>query len=232
MTLFRFILLLVCVNLLSLNLAQAQENTQLDNYWDKVWSERGDTTPNPFAVQAIATLTINGLNPNELSILDLGAGDGRDSLYFMQQGMSVTAIDIAKNSMKHLKSRAPTISTSVQDFHHLSLDYEQFDVIYAHLSLHYFDDEKTDELFLKAYHALKPGGIIFIKCKSTSDPLYGKGEKIDEDMYKFKHTRHFFSKDYMIQKLNAFKLVQVEESSDAYEGHQSNFIEAIAIKPI
>ena len=42
------------------------------------------------------------------------------------------------------------------------------------------------------YKSLTDEGLIFIKCKSIDDDLYGKGEKIGEDLYNYGHLRHFF----------------------------------------
>ena len=64
---------------------------------------------------------------------------------------------------------------------------------------------------------LKRGGLLFVKCKSTDDMLYGKGRKLEENMYVFRgHVRHFFDKDYMIALLAKFQIIRVRRSSSAY----------------
>ena len=60
----------------------------------------------------------------------------------------------------------------------INFNNNSFDIIYAHLSLHYFTDKITTKIFNKLYTILKPNGIIFIKYKSVKDTLYGQGEKI------------------------------------------------------
>ena len=77
---------------------------------------------------------------------------------------------------------------------------------------------------------MKSGGIIFIKCKSVEDALYGQGEKVGEDMYKKGHLRHFFSENYMKEKLRDFKILNVRKTSSVYHQYKSNFIEAVATK--
>jgi ubiquinone/menaquinone biosynthesis C-methylase UbiE len=105
-----------------------------------------------------------------------------------------------------------------------------FDAIYAHLSLHYFSDEITDTIFQNVHRMLKAGGYFFVKCKSTIDPLCGKGEMLEKDMYFLDHQRHFFSKEYMKDKLGIFNVLSLEATSASYEGKISRFIEAIGQK--
>lgn len=107
-----------------------------------------------------------------------------------------------------------------------------FDVVYAHLSLHYFDDETTKKIFKKISFILKPGGYLFVKCKSTDDKLYGVGKKIGIDMYQKKGEwlRHFFSKRYMEEMLVDFKIIKIRKSSSVYHSYKSSFIESFAKK--
>jgi hypothetical protein len=77
---------------------------------------------------------------------------------------------------------------------------------------------------------LKKDGVIFIKCKSIEDALYGQGEKVGEDMYKQGHLRHFFSEDYIKEKLSNFKILEAKKTSSVYHQYESNFIEAVGTK--
>ena len=45
-----------------------------------------------------------------------------------------------------------------------------------------------------------------MKCKATDDPLFGKGEKVGENMYRSGHTRHFFTTEYMRENLKDFEI--------------------------
>ena len=69
-----------------------------------------------------------------------------------------------------------------------------------------------------------------MKCKSVDDPLYGQGEKVGGDMYVLEYERHFFSKEYMKEKLKDFIILELEETSDTYNERQSAFIEAVGRK--
>ncbi|GIW63517.1 MAG: hypothetical protein KatS3mg091_319 [Patescibacteria group bacterium] len=139
------------------------------------------------------------------SLLDLGCGDGRDSIYFANKGLKVTAVDFSKSGIEKLKTRQNRIKNRIncilKDIRNINFPENSFVVIYAHLSLHYFDDKTTSKIFDNLYKVLKKGGLIFVKCKSTDDALFGKGKKVGENMYKKGHVQHFFTKEYMTEKL-------------------------------
>ena len=164
------------------------------------------------------------------TLLDIGCGDGRDAIYFAQNGISVTAIDFSAEAIKKLTAVAPEIRASVQDIQDIDFPDASFDAIYAHLSLHYFDDPTTEAIVQNIYRMLKKNGLFFVRCKSIHDPLYGKGEKVEEDTFHFGHTRHFFRREYLEQKLRNFEIISCNESSASYDGKQSHFVEGVARK--
>lgn len=204
-------------------------------YWKDKWNNVAGCKPNQFAkkVYRIIYPTIKEKQP--IILLDLGCGDGRDSLYFAKKGFDVTAIDFSESGINKLNQiinskKIINIKLSIKDIKETDFQENLFDVIYAHLSLHYFDDKITLQIFNRLYHCLKPNGMIFVKCKSIEDPLFGKGTKVGENMYINGHLRHFFDKEFMKTNLNKFNIIKIKKSSSKYHNYKSNFIEGIAVK--
>lgn len=195
-------------------------------YWQHRWSETPAEPPNNFAKRAYKLMQQRSLK----ALLDLGCGNGRDAVYFHEKGLTVTAIDISESGIAKLRVREPGITTIKQSIEHIEFPKNAFDVIYAHLSLQYFDDKTTTAIFQKLYRLLKNGGLLFVTCKSIDDPLYGKGRKIGENMFFFKHVRHFFSKEYMAEQLKEFKVISLRKTTGVYHDSKSRFIEAVATK--
>jgi ubiquinone/menaquinone biosynthesis C-methylase UbiE len=200
--------------------------------WQTKWSDKtSQLPPNNFAVRAYKLI-----KPKHKTLLDLGCGTGRDSLYFAHKGLKVTAADWSQSGLDQLqklakKRKVANLEVIQQDISKLTFKPNSFDVIYAHLSLHYFDDKTTKEIFGKLHGVLKKDGLLFVKCKSTDDMLYGQGLKIEKNMYERKnHVRHFFDKDYMTALLAKFQIIKVRKSSSVYHSYKSSFIEAIAKK--
>lgn len=169
-------------------------------------------------------------NKKLVTFLDLGCGGGRDSAYFSQKGYDVTAVDIIKSGDQQKKLNSQKIKFIKSDIQKLKFKPESFDIIYAHLSLHYFDDKTTTQIFEKLNSILKPRGFLFIKCKSINDPLYGQGKRIEDNFYNFGHVRHFFSKEYMQEKLHNFKIIKISKTNTFKNPGKASFIEAFAQK--
>lgn len=195
-------------------------------FWKGVWKGSLVQTPNLFAKRASILMQ----KKKKKHILDLGCGDGRDSLYFAKKGFTVEAFDFSESGIQSLKKKNPNIKSSVGDIRKLRFKKNSFDAIYAHLSLHYFSDKETKKIFLKLHSMLKDEGLLFVKCKSTDDVLFGKGKKIAENMYHSGHTRHFFTKAFMAEQLTPFTILSLKKSSSIYASSKSSFIEAIAQK--
>lgn len=169
-------------------------------------------------------------------ILELGCGEGNDSVFFASQGHTVIATDfsdvvIAENNQR---PRHRLLQFKIQD---LSQPFifadDEFDTVYARLSLHYFTDTVTSRIFHEIARVLKPGGVLFFMCKEVTDPIYGKGEKIEDDMFELDgHVRHFFSEPYVNKLLDSAGLLlkSIETGHERIYDRQSAFIKVIATK--
>jgi len=150
----------------------------------------------------------------------------------------VTAVDVSPEALQQLRarlreSRIRTVTLLRRNVaKRLPFPNLSFDCVHAHLSLHFFDDRTAAKIIGEAWRVLRRGGIICVKCKSVHDQLYGKGTRVDNDMYYYGHTRHFFSKEYMKERLGRFHIVAMRASSSQYHGKLSAFIEAIAQKKL
>jgi cyclopropane fatty-acyl-phospholipid synthase-like methyltransferase len=199
-------------------------------YWDQKWQTTvKEFKPNSFAMEAMRRTFSNG-DVKELALLDLGCGDGKDSFFFAEHGAKVLAIDVSHRALQAIKARNLSIMVEQQNLEQLALPHDAFDIIYAHLSLHYFTTEKTIDIIEKLRLALKNRGSLFIKVKSTNDWQFGQGKKLADDIFEDGHLRHFFTVKKMESLLQGFSKREVFETKDYYENHPHAFIEAIATK--
>ncbi len=175
--------------------------------------DRYGTEPSDFAKNTFRFIK----NINAKNILDLGCGEGRDSIFFAREGLKITSVDFSEKARLSFKERVKKehleekIEILEKDILEIS-DFKEnsFDVVYAHLSLHYFIDKKTTKLFSEIYRILKKGGLLSFRVKSITDKLYGKGKMIEKDMYEFNgHVRHFFSKEYLLSNIKKFEIINI-----------------------
>jgi len=203
-------------------------------YWDDAHAKRQlqdySKTQTSFAEET------NSIIPSGSHILELGCGEGNDSIYLAQQGHAVIATDFSdvviagdQQSLTH-----PKLQFSVQDISQpLNYSTNSFDVVYARLSLHYFTSEQTEKIFSEIARVLKPNGYLCFMCKSVNDRLYGQGKKIEDNMYELAgHVRHFFSEKLTRELLakNGFTVISLEHGKDKLYARESAFIKVIAQK--
>lgn len=186
------------------------------------------STPTEFAEEVIKII-------QPLSkILELGCGVGNDSIAFASAGHHVLATDFSEVAIR--KNAEPFRGNSNLAFETLDMSQpfrfsdNEFDVVYARLSLHYFNDEITRKIFSEIQRVLTPDGKLCFICKSINDPLYGVGSEIEKDIYENKgHVRHFFSEDYTKSLLkNNYKIEKIESGDEKFYGHNSSYIKVIA----
>lgn len=139
--------------------------------------------PSIFAEQSIT------YSPESGKILELGAGYGQDSIYFANKGYEVVSTDIETGALSKNLSSIPSpikdrINIETVDLRQpLPFQDNSFDVVYAHLSLHYFDQSTTERIFDEIKRVLKPNGILAFFANSTGDPEYDTGKKLEEGYY-------------------------------------------------
>ena len=96
-------------------------------------------------------------------ILDLGCGSGRDSLYFLQQGYLVTAVD-GSEKLCRIAQEYTGQPVLCRDFFDIT-DEDEYDGIWACASLLHVEKERLPELLKKLSAALKPEGVLYVSFK-------------------------------------------------------------------
>lgn len=146
-----------------------------ENYKKRDWVSK----PSIFAEEAIKYFSKVG------KVLDLGAGVGQDSIYFTQKGYEVTATDLDTTKLQeNFSEKNLSIYTQKVDLREtLPFEDDSYDVVYAHLSLHYFDKHTTEKIFADIFRVLKPGGILAFFTNSTDDPEYNTGKRLEADYF-------------------------------------------------
>lgn len=186
-----------------------------DDYWTKLhalYSEKDwITKPSLFAE------TVKNCLPKNGTLLELGAGLGQDSAYFTELGYNVTATDI---SIDHLKELAQDdFKILVVDLRKpLSFTDASFDIVYAHLSLHYFNQRTTNAIFDEIYRVLKPDGVLAFFTNSIDDPEYNTGKQIEPDYFEIDGTpKRYLSVKTAKQFAHAFKPIIADNNGETYK---------------
>ena len=174
--------------------------------------------------------------PKTSKILELGCGVAVDADYFAHQGHNVLATDFSSTVIERDRQlfKHPNLRLAMLDITQ-PFDFADgtFDVVYAHLSLHYYPDDITQEIFHEIARVLKPNGIFAFACKTPDDPKYGDGQKLGQGLFVASngHARHFFSEKYARKLLSSdFRIDFIQEVKEQYGSTFSAFIRCIVLK--
>lgn len=132
---------------------------------------------------------------SNVSVLDIGCGEGKDAVYMAQKGCHVTAFDITQSGIRKTKmlaeNRGVDIRAFVADVNDFQLD-ESFDIIYSTGTIQYLFDENIEEFFNKITKLTKKEGIVYFnvfvdKPFLELPPDWDKEEKMWQtgDLFKY-----------------------------------------------
>lgn len=156
-------------------------------------------------------------------ILELGAGQGRDTVFLAERGFAVVALDYSESGLRSIrqKSQALSRSQSVHVLRHdvrdpLSFRDESFDACYSHML--YCMALKLKELeFISAeiWRVLRPGGINIYTVRNTEDSDYGKGIHRGEDLYEVGgFIVQFFSREKVLHLARGWEILVIDSFAE------------------
>jgi SAM-dependent methyltransferase len=206
---------------------QSYWNKQHDKYAQTDWIYK----PSIFAEWVRSYMPASG------TLLDLGAGQAQDSRYFAATGYTVTATDLSPHALELAQKKSPaSIKFQIVDLSQsLPFADESYSIVYAHLSLHYFDTATTAQLFAEIHRVLKPGGMLAALFNSDQDPEIPEGKPIEQNFIEIDgiYKRYFnpptaraFAKD--------FEIVVADNQGTTYKDAAkgiNNLVRLVARKP-
>jgi SAM-dependent methyltransferase len=186
-----------------------------DRYTKQDWINK----PSLFAETAVEYF------PEHAKILELGAGQGQDSRYFADKGFTVVSTDLEQTALnksveKMTADQKKLVSTQKVDLRNeLPFDSESFDVVYAHLSIHYFDSDHTRRILDESARVLKTGGTLAFFVNSATDPEYGQGKELEPDYFLIESTpkRYFTVKTAREATQYNFDTLLLDDLGETYK---------------
>jgi len=165
-------------------------------YWEKFYQDLKldgvKMPPSQFAAFCKSEFLHLGLE----FVVEIAAGDGRDSIFFSQQGLNVVATDKSSNAVSLLKDKASNLDL---------LNVEQVDAVngiiprpcsdnlpcayVARFFIHTLTDEDLNFFFANLSRVLKMGDYFFAEYRNIND----------KDLVKVtpNHFRNFFTSSYV-----------------------------------
>lgn len=99
------------------------------------------------------------LDEDKNDILELGAGTGRDGLYFHENRFDVVCVDLSEEMVRRCKDKG--LDARQMDFRKLAFEDGRFDSVYAMNSLLHIPKAEIGGVLAEVHRVLKPGGLFF-----------------------------------------------------------------------
>ena len=153
-------------------------------------------------------------------ILELGGGQGRDSLFYAKCGFNVTVLDYSDVGLHEINREAVAtgltdkIRTVVHDVRHpLPFAPASFDAVYSHML--YCMALTTAELVALSAETLRvlvSGGLNVFTVRTKQDAHYGTGIFRGEDMFEVGgFIVHFFDRAKVEAVSKGFDIISIQE---------------------
>lgn len=204
-------------------------------YWEEYYSrQNAELLPSLFA-QFVA----EKLEDRKVELIELGCGNGRDSLFFADKGHFVDAVDQCYSEICFLMKQyqhLENLNFRCDDFTDM-VDDKPYDVVYSRFTLHSISKEQQTNTLQWAYRNLKNNGMLCIEVRGQKNEIYRLGEPVEneEDAFIYNdHYRRFLKFEDLCEELKniGFKLEFAAEDKGfaPFNGQDETYIRVIARK--
>ena len=192
---------------------------QQSQHWEKSFSNKPEMfglEPSTSAKKALKLFQNKKIN----KIIEIGAGLGRDTLFFAKNSIHTTALDYSASGIQVINQKTKQenlsnyISTKLFDVREkLPFKDNSIQACYSHMlycmALTSIDLEKLNNEILRI---LKPGGSNIYTVRHINDGDFQKGIHRGEDLYENDgFIVHYFSEKKVNSLLNGFKNISFEK---------------------
>lgn len=147
--------------------------------------------------------------------LDLGCGLGQYTKYLFDKGFDVISADISIEALNKVKENINEANIVQLDMSQpLKFDNDTFELVFANLSIHYFDENTTKSLVKEIKRIVKNNGYFIGTVNSSKGYEFIKDHaiKLDENYY-FSNGRNIrlWNKEQFDYFFEEFTLIKLEE---------------------
>ncbi|MFC5970891.1 SAM-dependent methyltransferase [Halomarina salina] len=185
------------------------------------------TTPNDLAHEAAGYVPDRSPAP---TVVDVGAGEGRDAVFFAEQGFEVYATDVSPNGLakadRLAEERGVSIRTLEADANDLTLP-EPVDLLYSCGAVQYVRPENRTEQFAHFRDATRPGGVHVVFAFVDHPDVPTPPDWTDEERFYQPGELRSYYDGWKI--LDERELVFEDDSDDTPHEHAAEIV--VAEKP-
>lgn len=157
-------------------------------------------------------------------VLDLGAGNGRNALFFAKLGHEVDYVDISKNYSRRIKDHAKEANLKLtahnMDIRDFDVPEKHYALIIASKILQLFPKADIEDIARRMNAGLARKGLIYVYTFSVENIKHSKRlhecELIELNTYyhrKYRQHFHYFKRDELLSLFPKLKMIFYNDST-------------------
>ena len=157
---------------------------------------------------------LNQINPDDFSItraLDIGAGNGRNSLFLAEHGFSVDALDISEEGLKQFAGLHPEIRPICADLDTFDIPGKRYDLIVNVKFL-------NRRIFPYIKEGLRKGGILIFETFVETEQT-GENESICRD--------YLLRQNELLHAFLSLHIIYYNETKALSDDHDASYIASL-----
>lgn len=153
-------------------------------------------------------------------VLDLGIGQGRNSIPLAELGFNVTGVDYSTKCLEICKNTCNKLNLVKSDIRTFDMEKDKYDMILSGYVLHFLHKNDSYQIIENIKNNIKNNGIVYISVFSLEDPRFNKPSTSSDFEILDNNILHnivndtyvsFFSKDEILNLFSDFKTIFVSE---------------------
>lgn len=191
-----------------------------DNIWEKEYRNVDSLwgfNPNGILSQYVEMLPENG------EVLDIGIGEGRNALFFAEQGFAVEGIDISETAVERClelsKEHNLNVNAKVQDINSFEIEPNKYSLIILSNVLNFFPDNEIKNIIDKVRIGLQKNGFVYINVFDDKEPGRKKAperyEQLAEHTFYNENSNmflHYFTRSELEGFFTDYKTICLSQS--------------------
>lgn len=153
-------------------------------------------------------------------VLDLGIGQGRNSIPLSELDFKVTCVDYSTKCLEICKQSCPKLNLIQSDIRNFNIEKDKYDLIISRCVLHFLHKADSYQIIKNIKDNIKDKGLVYIHVFSLEDRKYIRHstssdfEILDNNILhnKINDTYvSFFTKEEVLKLFNDFKTILISE---------------------
>lgn len=164
---------------------------KLTDYWNTYYESKANLLPN----SNFSEFVLKHVDKNR-TLIDIGCGDGRDSIFFANNNIYTTGVDVSSNAIKMNKQLENSyLKFKILNIQNINTHDKKYDYAYCRFLFHAIDSQIEDALLLWLKDNITNKLFVETRIKDLNTA----------DMEQT-HYRRYFTQSSFVKKINSIGL--------------------------